>query len=240
MGGGVPAMPAGQLDESLLNQAQAPNIQGALVNAGIPQDIAKSRGMKLQEAKELMSEQFDIRKSQRDKKDVSKFSEGKLLASGFAKRMEESEKIIGELQEAHKNKSGAAPNEARTGLAGQIASVIEPIPSAGLTDALGAGIVRRTATPQQQQYLNAADNWIRANLRKESGASIPPEEMQQEYTTYFPMPGDSKEVIEQKRKSRMVTQEAVRQASGGSYELLNNEAKREKTGGLPDPLGLFQ
>lgn len=55
----------------------------------------------------------------------------------------------------------------------------------------------------QQQYVNSSMDWIRSKLRKESGAVISPEEMEGEYRTYFPIPGDSKEVITQKRKARM-------------------------------------
>jgi hypothetical protein len=55
----------------------------------------------------------------------------------------------------------------------------------------------------QQQYVTAAMDWIRAKLRKESGAVISDAEMKGEYQTYFPVPGNTKEVIEQKRRARM-------------------------------------
>jgi hypothetical protein len=45
---------------------------------------------------------------------------------------------------------------------------------------------RKFMSPEQQKYKQAADNWIRANLRKESGAVIGADEMAAEYATYFP------------------------------------------------------
>lgn len=42
---------------------------------------------------------------------------------------------------------------------------------------------------QDKIYVGHMQNWIRANLRLESGAAIPPEEMEGEYRTYFYTPG---------------------------------------------------
>jgi len=53
-----------------------------------------------------------------------------------------------------------------------------------------------------QKYEASAREWIRAKLRKESGAEIPPREMQGEFETYFYVPGDSQATIKQKRALR--------------------------------------
>lgn len=67
-----------------------------------------------------------------------------------------------------------------------------------------------------QVYEQAQHDWVRAKLRKESGAVIADEEMEREIKTYFPQPGDSKEVIAAKAKSRAIAIEAMKnQASGG-------------------------
>jgi hypothetical protein len=63
-------------------------------------------------------------------------------------------------------------------------------------------------TPEQQRFKQAADDWIRSKLRKESGAVIGEAEMAAEYMTYFPQPGDDATVVEQKRQARA---QAVRQ-----------------------------
>lgn len=72
------------------------------------------------------------------------------------------------------------------------------------------------ATKEGQQYYQAAMNWVRANLRKESGAAIGVDEARQEIRNYFPQPGDSKEVLAQKAEQRRVVEAAMRKAAGGA------------------------
>lgn len=79
----------------------------------------------------------------------------------------------------------------------------------------GGEVLNPLATPEGQQYQQAKANWVRANLRKESGAAIGVAEMDQEIKNYFPIPGDSPEVIAQKARNRTVTERAMRQAAGG-------------------------
>ena len=54
-----------------------------------------------------------------------------------------------------------------------------------------------------QQYRQAQENWVTANLRKESGAVIGAEEMDREIKKYFPLPGEKPKTIEQKRQARL-------------------------------------
>ena len=72
-------------------------------------------------------------------------------------------------------------------------------------------------TPVQQQYRQAQENWVRANLRKESGAVIGSDEMADEIRTYFPQPGESAQVIQQKQLARQVTQDAMKTSAGALY-----------------------
>jgi hypothetical protein len=76
----------------------------------------------------------------------------------------------------------------------------------------------KITSTEQQQYRQAQENWVRANLRKESGAVIGAEEMDAEIRTYFPQPGESTETIAQKNIARQVTQEAMKTAAGTSYK----------------------
>ena len=69
-------------------------------------------------------------------------------------------------------------------------------------------------SPLRQQYRQAQENWVRANLRKESGAAIGAEEMQAEIATYFPQIGDDDRQIKQKSESRKVTENAMRRNAG--------------------------
>lgn len=66
----------------------------------------------------------------------------------------------------------------------------------------------------RQQYQQAQENWVSANLRAESGAAIGVEEMQKEIRKYFPQIGDSDSVIEQKTKAREVAEQAMKQRAG--------------------------
>lgn len=72
-----------------------------------------------------------------------------------------------------------------------------------------------------QKYYQAAADWVRAKLRKESGAVISPQEMEQEIKTYFPMPGDDDATITQKRQARLQAQQGMRRMGGrasGEYD----------------------
>ena len=57
-------------------------------------------------------------------------------------------------------------------------------------------------SPQYQAYRQASQNWLAAALRKESGAAISPAEYEAAAPQYFPQPGDSAEVIKNKRSLR--------------------------------------
>jgi len=125
-------------------------------------------------------------------------TEGETNAAGFAQRMERSLDVISKL-----------PANSQPGIG---ASIAGSIPFVG-------GIAQRGAmSPQQQQFKQAADDWIRAKLRKESGAAIGVDEMQKEYETYFPQIGDSPEVIRQKASARAIATDAMRTSAGKSYK----------------------
>lgn len=82
------------------------------------------------------------------------------------------------------------------------------------TRARSIGQVNLTASAEDQMYNQAARNWISANLRKESGAVIGVEEMEQEYVKYFPVFGDTPEVIRQKAEERAVVTRGMKRAAG--------------------------
>jgi len=76
------------------------------------------------------------------------------------------------------------------------------------------GVTNVTASPELQQYRQAADDWIRSKLRRESGAVIAPEEMAKEYEIYFPQLGDNQPVIDQKKLARTEAVNSMKIASG--------------------------
>lgn len=83
----------------------------------------------------------------------------------------------------------------------------------------GAGIASTAVanslmSKEGQQYYQAAADWVRAKLRKESGAVIAPSEMAQEIRTYFPVPGDDKDTIAQKTAARAQAEAGMRSMAG--------------------------
>lgn len=118
-----------------------------------------------------------------------KRTEGQLASEGYLGRMKNAETII----------DGLAAGD-------------NPTTSIGLTDTL---VVGTRAEPYklsvpEQKLLQAQRDWVRAKLRKESGAVIGAEEMADEIRTYFPQPGEGPEIVEQKRLSRKQAEEQMR------------------------------
>lgn len=78
-----------------------------------------------------------------------------------------------------------------------------------------AGWVPNEFLPKElQSYEAAKRNWMAADLRKQSGATITPSEYDEENKQYFPQPGDSQIVIEQKRQLRAIAEAGMRRAAG--------------------------
>lgn len=80
-----------------------------------------------------------------------------------------------------------------------------------------------TASPQFQQYKQAALDWTLAVLRQESGANVPDSEAEKYWTNFFPQLGDSQAVIEQKTASRATKMKGVAAASGGAFETMRGK-----------------
>ena len=69
-------------------------------------------------------------------------------------------------------------------------------------------------TPEYQVYQAQANEWIGAPLRYESGAAIPEPEFDRYYRTYFWIPGDRPETLEQKRRARARMEAATKAGAG--------------------------
>ena len=124
-------------------------------------------------------------------------TEGESNAAGFAQQMENATNVINSL-----------PAGAQPGMGSGVAASIPLI---------GEAVKRGVQPAATQQYEQAAQAWIRAKLRKESGAAIGVDEMNQEYRTYFPQIGDSADVIAQKANARAIATEAMKRSAGRSY-----------------------
>jgi len=125
-------------------------------------------------------------------------TEGETNAAGFAQRMELAQGIFDKLP------AGSQP--------GVGTRTLEAVPFVG-----GAMARQFAQDANTQMYDQAAQDWIRAKLRKESGAAIGVDEARQEYATYFPMVGDTAEKIAQKAEARRVVTLGMQKAAGKAY-----------------------
>lgn len=114
-------------------------------------------------------------------------TEGQAKAVAFASRMENSEKVIGDL--ASKGVNASVPGS-RLPLVGDVISAAQPA--------------------ERQMLDQAKRDFINSVLRRESGAVISDSEFSNAERQYFPQVGDSKQVIEQKKRNRRVSIDGMR------------------------------
>ena len=146
-------------------------------------------------------------------------TESEQKAYGFIQRMEGANQITDELG----NKA------IKEGLDPTVLYQTPTSQAVGNVPLVGDYLRTKVTTPLQQQYRQAQENWVRANLRKESGAVISPNEMADEISNYFPKPGESAQVIQQKQLFRQITQEAMKVSAGALYRPFDlNKFKKDR------------
>jgi hypothetical protein len=126
--------------------------------------------------------------------DPSKATEGERVSANYLGRMEAAEQKLGDYTPGLKDFVAA-----RTVLNG---------------NAVTSSVANKALSKEGQGYYQAAADWVRAKLRKESGAVISPQEMEQEIKTYFPIPGDDPATVEQKRVARQQAMQGMRGMGG--------------------------
>lgn len=107
------------------------------------------------------------------------------------------------------------------------------------------------ASPERQKILQAQRDFVNALLRRESGAAISQGEFENAQRQYFPQPGDTPEVLTQKRLNRMQSIEGLMGGAGRGYQppadyvgtkgpaYPKDQAKvQNPQQQLPDPLGI--
>jgi hypothetical protein len=115
------------------------------------------------------------------------------------------------------------------GAPGRYQAIMRNIPSAGLT----TGIANLSESSGRQQYRQAQENWVTANLRAESGAVISTDEMEKEIKKYFPTVDDKPEVIKQKVQARKSAELAMEVRGGSALKAIKKaEQQGQLTGGL--------
>lgn len=79
-------------------------------------------------------------------------------------------------------------------------------------------------SPQFQQFDQAKRDFVNAVLRKESGAAISESEFNNAEKQYFAQPGDSPQVITQKRQNRALVIDGLARGAGAGYHLASPQA----------------
>jgi hypothetical protein len=148
----------------------------------------------------------------REQLDQGKVSDTQRTAAAYADRMTRAEELLGGLT------TGAKAIDGKPGLVETAAGAVG--------SNVGANMARGT---ERQQYHQAQEDWVRAKLRKESGAVIADEEMAREIRTYFPQIGDNPEVIAQKTAARNLATEAMGNEAGRAKRAYSGVERR----GLP-------
>lgn len=121
-------------------------------------------------------------------------AEAERVAAGYAGRMMAAEQIM-----------------KRVGEQGYPSLVRETAAELPLTGGRLAPVAR---TREQQLYRQAQEDWVRAKLRKESGAVIGEEEMAREIKTYFPQPLEPRDLAAQKAQARQQAIAGMRSSAG--------------------------
>ena len=146
---------------------------------------------------------------------TGKPTEGETNAAGFASRMVAANAITSKLATGNVPKTVEAISSAIPFIGKAIPEII-PEGIGGLSS-------------DRRQYLQAANNFIRANLRKESGAAIGVDEWTAEFINYFPQYNDDAQTIKQKEIFRNILTQNMVAAGGKSYKAPSMTAPESMT-----------
>lgn len=143
-------------------------------------------------------------------------TERQAKATAFAARMEQAEAEMGNAIKSNPafNPSNVVDNVAASILPPQFRNI--------------------AISPEYQQVRAAQENFITGLLRLDSGAAIPPAELEAYIAQYFPVAGDTKATIEQKARARQAALEATKAEAAGGYNVTSGRLENMGLGrGLP-------
>ena len=108
------------------------------------------------------------------------------------------------------------------GARGILDSALQGLPFVG-----GSGVVNGLVSSDRQQARQAANEFLSAILRKDTGAAITQQEFDIYGPTYLPMPGDSPSTLEQKALARQGALDGIRAGLGNAQAAI--PAPRERS-----------
>jgi CHAP domain len=153
---------------------------------------AQAQGMPLKQAYEYAQDRI--------KENIKPPTEAQAAAATYAKRMQQAEDIFDNLAQKY--------DFTKQGYGFQ-----RVLPNSPLVNALTGGYGKSNELKQQEQ---AERNFINAVLRRESGSAINPSEFESAAQQYFPMPGDTPEVLSQKSQNRKTAIEGLKLGAKGN------------------------
>jgi hypothetical protein len=127
---------------------------------------------------------------------LGKVTDEQAKAALYANRMADSNDIISKLQSI---------NQGPMGMIG------------GTITNLAPAATNSVQSPDRQMFLQAQRDFINAVLRRESGAVISESEFANARQQYFPQPGDSEQVLQQKAANRLNAIRGIMGAAGQNY-----------------------
>lgn len=154
-------------------------------------------------------------------------TEDQAKAAGFALRMNQATQIFKQpIIDPNTNKPFVDEKgmpltmESAFGTPSRTQAILRNIPSAGIT----TGIANFFESEGRQQYRQAQENWVTANLRAESGAAIGVDEMEKEIQKYFPQANDKPQTIAQKAEARRAAELAMQVRGGPAFKTIQKSA----------------
>jgi hypothetical protein len=124
--------------------------------------------------------------------------------------------------------AGAKMNDEQSKAAGYADRIREALPVIDKFSSAGTDITQKAlssipggnflVSPEYQQLDQAKRNFVNAILRRESGAVISDSEFANADKQYFPQPGDSQEVLAQKKRNREDAITSLTRSAGPAYK----------------------
>lgn len=104
-------------------------------------------------------------------------------------------------------------------------------------DQIPLGLGNYARTPEFRQAKQAADSFLTAILRKDTGAAITAQEFDIYGPMFLPVPGDDQKTIEQKRRAREVALMAIKSGLGTAEAIAEANKAALGIGGQGNPSG---
>lgn len=177
------------------------------INKRAQQLAAEAQKLTLEQQKAMSDEQYKQQKLEIDRmeaetkrqqalaqtKKEKEPKEAQYNAAGFAKRMEQAEQDLNRVLEKG----------------------FDPTAKANLLTSFAPEALKSEG---RKSFEQARRNFINAVLRRESGAAISASEFDNANQQYFPVAGDSPEVLQQKAQNRALAMATMKAASGKAYD----------------------